>query len=139
MAASTNIFSEAIEPVAFTGIATGACTDYDTPTNMVDVVAIADNVNGMELDKVYAMTRGTITTAVVQLYKRVGSTYTLINTADYAAVTPSATVKPTLVDFLYSEFAKLRLHPGEGLAFGCSIAVADGVVCRAQGKAFKAA
>lgn len=125
------------QPVSFTGIAVTADVAWHSPANMVDVVPIASNTKGIRLTKVYAIARaalGGATNAV--LYKRIGSTYTLIDSVLMADNTPTLAVANGKGDFGISETNPLILNANEGLAFAIGRTVANGVVCRAEGGAY---
>lgn len=121
-------------PFSRTAVMTAAETAFNAPTNAVDLLLAADNVNGARVSLVYAIPRAAIGTANhCQLYKRQGSTYTLIKSALMATVTPSASVAPSPTDFGYSEDAPLILEAGVGLAVANGQAIANGVAVFAQG------
>lgn len=133
----TNEYIAVQRPVAYTGVATTAETAFHAPTNAVIVVPIADNTQGMRLTKAYAITRAAPGAVInCQLYKLVGTTYTLIDSNTLANTSPSATVANVKAVFDASEDDPLFLHPGEGLAFAIGGAVANGVVCRVSGGSY---
>lgn len=133
----TNAFIATQSPVAYTGVATTAETSFHAPTNAVVVVPIAANTQGMRLTKAYAITRANPGAVInCQLYKLVGSTYTLIDSNTLANTAPSATVANVKAVFGASEDDPLFLHPGEGLAFAIGATVANGVVCRVSGGSY---
>lgn len=125
-------------PVSFTAVATTAETAFNNPTNVVTLVDEAsDNSGGMRLTSVFAITRAAVGTACnCQLYKKVGSTYTLTDSAILPSVTPSASVANGKIDFGYTEDNPLVLKAGTGLAIAIGQSVANGVVFRAQGGAY---
>lgn len=136
-AITTNEYIAVQSPVAYTGVATAAETAFHLPTNAVVVVPIADNTQGMRLTKAYAITRANPGAVInCQLYKLVGTTYTLIDSNTLANTSPSATVANVKAVFDASEDDPLFLHPGEGLAFAIGSAVANGVVCRVSGGSY---
>lgn len=121
-------------PFSRTAIATAAETSFHSPTNMVDLLLAADNTNGARVSRLFAIPRATIGTANnVQLYERNGSTYTLIDSVLLATVTPGASVANAKADFGYSEDAPLYVRAGYGLAVAIGVAVANGVVVKAEG------
>jgi hypothetical protein len=123
-----------VTPLSRTAVLTLAETTFNTPTNVVDLLLTADNVNGARITKLYAIPRATIGTANnIQLYKRVGSTYTLIDSALMATVTPSASVANTKTDFGLTIDSPMELESGVGLAAAMGQAVANGVVVRLEG------
>ena len=136
-AIATNKYIATQSPVAYTGVATAAETAFHNPTNAVVVVPIADNTQGMRLTKAYAITRAAPGAVInCQLYKLVGTTYTLIDSNTLANTTPSATVANVKAVFDASEDDPLFLQPGEGLAFAIGATVANGVVCRVSGGSY---
>lgn len=121
-------------PLSRTAVCTTAETDFHNPTNKVDLLLAADNANGARISRLFAIPRATIGTANnIQLYERTGSTYTLIDSALLATVTPGASVANTKIDFGYSEDAPLYVRAGYGLAVAIGLAVANGVVVKAEG------
>lgn len=121
-------------PVAYAAIATAAETAFHNPTNAVEIIPPADNINGMRLTKVYGIARAALGGATnYQLYKKVGSTLTLIDSVLAADVTPAAAVANGKGVFNVSEDSPLILQAGEGLAFAIGRAVTNGVACRAEG------
>lgn len=123
--------------VSASAVATAAETAFHNPTNVVEVIAPADNTLGMRLTKAYAITRANPGAIInCQLYEKVGSTYTLIDSNTLANTTPSATVANVKAPFDMSDDDPLYLAPGVGLAFAIGSAVANGVVCRVSGGAY---
>lgn len=121
-------------PFSRTAVATTAETAFHSPTNTVDLLLAADNVNGARITKLYAIPRASVGTACnVQLYKRVGSTYTLIDSKLMATVTPSGSVANDKTDFGLSLLAPMELEAGVGLAVAIGQSIANGVVVRCEG------
>lgn len=121
-------------PFSRTAVATTSETGFNGPTNVVDLLTAADNVNGARITRLFAIPRATISTANnVQIYERTGSTYTLIDSALMATVTPGAAVANTKTDFGYTEDAPLYVRAGYGLAVAMGQTVANGVVVKAEG------
>jgi hypothetical protein len=88
----------------------------------------------MRLTKVFGIARAALGGATnFQLYKKVGSTLTLIDSVLAADVTPAAAVANGKGVFNVSEDSPLILQAAEGLAFAIGRAVANGVVCRVEG------
>lgn len=136
-AITPNQFIAVQSPVAYTGVATAAETAFHLPTNAVVVVPIAANTQGMRLTKAYAITRANPGAVInCQLYRLVGTTYTLIDSNTLANTSPSATVANVKAVFDASDDDPLFLHPGEGLAFAIGATVANGVVCRVSGGSY---
>ena len=121
-------------PFSRTCVLTTAETAFNNPTNAVDLLLAADNTDGARVTKVYAIPRATISSASnIQLYKRSGSTYTLIDSQLMATVTPGAAVANPKTDFGYSLSAPLELEGGIGLAMATGQTVANGIVGRCEG------
>lgn len=121
-------------PFSRTCVLTAAEVAFSAPTNVVDLLLAADNTDGARISRVYAIPRAAIATANnIQLYKRVGSTYTLIDSALMAVVTPAAAVANPKTDFGYTLTNPMELEGGVGLAMAMGQAVANGVVGRCEG------
>lgn len=121
-------------PFSRTAVATTAETAFHAPTNVVDLLLAADNVNGARINRLYAIPRAAVGTACnAQLYKRVGSTYTLIDSKLMAVITPGAAVASDKTDFGYSLLLPMELEAGIGLAVAIGQSIANGVVFRADG------
>lgn len=121
-------------PFSRTAVATTAETTFHNPTNTVDLLLGSDNASGARITKLYAIPRAAVGTACnVQLYKRSGSTYTLIDSKLMATVTPSASVANDKTDFGLSLLAPMELEAGVGLAIAIGQSIANGVVVRCEG------
>lgn len=121
-------------PFSRTAVAVTAETAFHAPTAMVDLLLIADNTDGARITGLYAIARAAIATACnCQLYKRVGSTYTLIDSALLAVATPSASVANHKAVFNITLYEPLELEPDEGLAVAIGQSIANGVAFRCQG------
>ena len=124
-------------PFSRSAVCTSAETSFHNPTQVVDLLTAVDNVNGAEIHRLYGIPRAAIGTANnIQLYERNGSTYTLIDSALMATVTPGASVANAKTDFGYSIDTPLRVRAGYGLAVAIGLAVANGVVVKAEGGLF---
>ncbi len=111
-------------PFSRTAIAATAETTFTAPTNAVEILSVANNVNGARITKLTAIPRATVGTASnCQLYTLVGSTYTLIDSVLMATVTPGAAAANAKTDFGYSEDNPLILAAGVGLAVAVGQAV----------------
>lgn len=121
--------------ISKTAVCTAAETGFNAPSAVVTLIDDAtQNVNGLRITSLVAIPRASIGTACnCQVYKKVGSTYTLIDSALMATVTPGAAVANPKTDFGYSEDNPLVLEPGVGLAVAIGQAVANGIVFRASG------
>lgn len=121
-------------PFSRTAILVGAEVAFSAPTVVVDLLLAADNTDGARITKLYAIPRANIATANnVQLYKRVGSTYTLIDSQLMATVNPGASIANAKTDFGYSVSSPLELEGGVGLAMAIGLAVANGITGRCEG------
>lgn len=121
-------------PFSRTAIVTVAETAFHNPTNMVDLLLAADNGNGARITRLYAIPRAAIGTASnIQLYKRVGATYTLIDSALMNPVSPAANVASAKTDFGVSLLNPMELEAGVGLAVATGQGVVNGVVVRCEG------
>lgn len=124
-------------PLSVTAVLTAAETAFNAPTAVVDLITAAQNTNGARVTRIVAIPRATIGTANnIQLYERNGSTYTLIDSALMATVTPSASVANAKTDFGYSDDTPLFVKAGVGLAVAMGQAVANGVVVKAEAGIF---
>lgn len=133
----TNEYIATKRPVSAVAVATAAETAFHNPTNAVQVIAPAANVQGMRLTKAYAITRAAPGAVInCQLYEWNGTTYTLIDSNTLANTSPSATVANVKAVFDASEEDPIFLPPGVGLAFAIGGAVANGIVCRVSGGAY---
>jgi hypothetical protein len=134
MAVTANSIITPQTPFSRTAIATTAEVAFSAPTQVVDLLLAADNVSGARLTKLVAVPRAAIGTANnAQLYERNGSTYTLVDSALMAVVTPGASVANAKTDFGYSEDAPLYVRAGYGLAVAIGLTVANGVAFKAEG------
>lgn len=134
MAVTANNFISPQTPFSRTAVATTAETAFQAPTNVIDLLTAADNVNGAWVTLLYALPRAANAgNNNCQLYTRSGSTYTLIDSALLAAVTPSATVANAKATFNYSPEAPLYLTANVGLAVAIGATIANGVVFVAEG------
>ncbi|MEH6677515.1 hypothetical protein [Phenylobacterium sp.] len=136
-AIATNQFIAVQRTIAYMAVATTAETEFHLPTHAVEVVPAADNVQGLRITKAYALTRAAPGAVIhCQLYARVGSTDTLIDSANLPNTAPSGSAAGARALFEASEEDPLFLPPGVGLAFAIGAAVANGVVCRVSGGAY---
>lgn len=121
-------------PKDWTAVATTAETGFNSPTNVVTLIDETVHTAAHRITSLYAIARAAIGTACnCQLYKKVGSTYTLIDSAVLSVATPSASVANHKADFGYSETSPLILAAGVGLAVAIGQSIANGVVFKAQG------
>lgn len=139
MAVTPNSIVTPQTPFMKTAVATAAEVAFNAPTAAVTLVDDAtQNTNGLRLTSIYAIARAAVSTNPIncQLYKKVGSTYTLIDSVLIAVGTPSASVANQKGDFGYSEGNPLTLESGVGLAVAIGTATANGVAFVAKGGAY---
>ena len=121
-------------PKCVTAVATAANTTLtDTPNNTV-LLATA-GADGCIVTRIDATPRATVTAGVLYLYHSAdaGTTKRMIDQLTMSAATVSTTVAASSYSFgKYTETTPLRLAATDRLYVGCSIAVADGVVFRAE-------
>lgn len=124
-------------PLSRTAVATTADVAFNAPVNVQTLVDDSTNTNGVRLNALYAITRATLAANLnCLIYKKVSTTYTLIDSALLATVTPSATVANGKIDFGYSEDNPLTLEAGVGLAVAIGTTIANGVTFVARGGAY---
>ena len=124
-------------PVFRTAICTTADVAWNAPVNIQTLVDDATNTNGMRLRSIIAITRATLASNLnCLLYKKVGTTYTLVDSGLLATVTPSATVANGKLDFGYSDDSPFELEAATGLVAAIGTTIANGVVFVARGGAY---
>lgn len=121
-------------PKNVTAVATAAATvTTDAPTNTV--VLLTAGVNGAILTRLSAIPRATVTASSLVLFTSSdnGTTKRLIDSALMAAQTVATTTAITATTFsTYTETAPLRLQAGEQLYVGSQVALASGIVFKAE-------
>lgn len=121
-------------PKISTAVATGAVGSLtgDTPTNTV--LLLTAGSDGAILTRLTAMPRSTVTASslVVFVSGDSGTTKRLIDSKLMAALTVNTTTAITVTEFDYSETAPLRLEAGEEVYVGSQVALANGIVFRAE-------
>ena len=116
-------------PVA---VCTAAKTTYSDNTNAVLFDTAASM--GTAYSHIAATPRATVTVTQLQLYKCVGSTYSLIATALMGAYTMTQTTQPPITAFTHcdgtplSESNPLKIEFGASLYVGIGVALAAGIV-----------
>lgn len=116
-----------------TAVCTAAATMTDTPANTV-LLATA-GADGAILTRLTAIPRATVTASSLVLFisKDSGTTQRLIDSELMAAHTVAATTAiPETVFTAYSEAAPLRLEAGDRIYVGSQVALAGGIVFRAE-------
>jgi hypothetical protein len=121
-------------PKCVTAVCTAANTTLtDSPDDTV--LLVTAGADGSIVTRIDATPRATVTAGVLYLYHSAdaGTTRRLIDQVTMPADTVSTTDPGASVSFSkYSETAPLRLAASDRLYVGCSIAVTDGVVFRAE-------
>ncbi|MFC3070513.1 hypothetical protein [Phenylobacterium soli] len=121
-------------PKMWTAIASAAEITFNTPTNVVVLVDETIDTTGVRITSICAIPRGAVGSACnCQLYKKVGATYTLIDSQLMPTVTPGAAAANPKTDFGYSEDNPLVLGAGTGLAVAIGQSVSNGITFRAHG------
>lgn len=121
-------------PKAWKAVCTTAETSFHSPTNVQTLVDETVDTGAHRITGLYAVARAAVGTACnCQLYWKVGSTYTLIDSVQMATGTPSASVANQKADFGLSEDSPLILPAGVGLAVAIGQSIANGVSFKAQG------
>lgn len=137
MAVTANSIVTPQTPVFETAVATTADVAFNAPVNIITLIDDSTNTNGIRLTSLYAITRATLAAGLNCLvYKKVSTTYTLLDSALLSTVTPSATVANGKVDFGYSEDNPLTLKAATGLVVAIGTTIANGVVFVAKGGAY---
>jgi hypothetical protein len=120
-------------PKTATAVVTGVATLTDTPANTVLLVTAGSD--GAILTRLSAIPRATVTASslVVFLSKDGGTTQRLLDSELMAAYTMATTTAiPETVFTLYNEVTPLRLEAGDRLYVGSQVALAGGIVFRAE-------
>lgn len=121
-------------PKTATAVATGAAGTItgDTPTNTV--LLVTAGADGAILTKLSAIPRATNTASDLLIFisKDSGTTKRLIDSKLMAAYTMATTTATPVTAFDYSETAPLRLEAGDQIYVGSQVALASGIVFRAE-------
>lgn len=121
-------------PKTATAVTTGAATvGTDTPTNTV--LLMTAGADGCIVTSLAAMPRATVTASSLLLYisKDNGTTQRLIDSELMGAHTVATTTAiPETVFSRISESAPLRLEAGDKLYVGSQVALAGGIVFKAE-------
>ena len=120
-------------PKTATAVATAVATLTDTPANTV--LLVTAGVNGAILTRLTAIPRATVTASSLVLFisKDSGTTQRLIDSELMAAHTLATTTAiPETFFANYSESSPLRLEAGDRLYIGSQVALAGGIVFRAE-------
>jgi hypothetical protein len=120
-------------PKTATAVCTAVATLTDTPANTV--LLVTAGTNGAILTRLTAIPRATVTASslVVFLSKDGGTTQRLLDSELMAAYTMATTTAvPETTFALYSETTPLRLEANDRLYVGSQVALAGGIVFRAE-------
>lgn len=122
-------------PKNATAVVTGAAGSItgDTPTNTV--VLLTAGADGAILTRLSAIPRATVTASSLVLFTSSdsGTTKRLIDSVLMSAQTVATTTAITSTSFsTYTETAPLRLQAGEQLYVGSQVALASGIVFKAE-------
>lgn len=118
-----------------TAVATAAVASLggDTPTNTV--LLMTAGTDGAILTRLFALPRATVTASSLVLFlsKDGGTTQRLIDSEVMAAYTLASTTAIPETSFSnYSETTPLRLEAGDKLYVGSQVALAGGIVFKAE-------
>lgn len=122
-------------PKTATAVVTGAAGTItgDTPTNTV--LLVTAGADGAILTRLTAIPRATVTASslVIFISKDSGTTKRLLDSELMAAFTVATTTAiPETVFTMYNETTPLRLEAGDQLYVGSQVALASGIVFRAE-------
>lgn len=120
-------------PKTATAVCTAAATLTDTPSNTVLLVTAGSD--GAILTRLTAIPRATVTASSLVLFisKDSGTTQRLIDAELMAAYTMATTTLVAETTFsLYTETTPLRLEASDRLYVGSQVALAGGIVFRAE-------
>lgn len=120
-------------PKTATAVVTAVTTLTDTPSNSVLLVTAGSD--GAILTRLTAIPRATVTASSLVLFisKDSGTTQRLIDAELMAAYTmATTTLIPETTFSLYTETTPLRLEAGDRLYVGSQVALAGGIVFRAE-------
>lgn len=121
-------------PKTATAVATGVATvGTDAPSNTV--LLLTAGADGAIMTRLMAMPRATVTASSLLLYlsKDNGTTQRLIDSELMAAYTMATTTAIPETGFTnYSEATPLRLEAADRLYVGSQVALASGIVFRAE-------
>lgn len=133
MKTNTAVFAQT--PRTSTAVTTAACGSIttDTPTNTA--LLMTAGADGCIVTRIMAIPRGTATASGLALFlsKDSGTTQRLIDSELLPAQSVSTTTAIAETSFVnYSESRPLRLEAGDRLYVGSQVALAAGVVFRAE-------
>lgn len=121
-------------PKTATAVASAAVASLttDAPTNTVELITAG--ADGAILTKLTAIPRATVTASSLVLFisKDGGTTKRFVDSKLMAAYTMATTTAVPVTAFDYSESAPLRLEAGDKLYVGSQVALASGIVFKAE-------
>jgi hypothetical protein len=121
-------------PKTATAVCTAAATvTNDTPTNTIELLTAGSD--GAILTRLTAIPRATVTASSLVLWisSDGGTTKRMVDAALMAAYTMATTTLVPVTTFTtYSEATPLRLMAGDKLYVGSQVALAGGIVFRAE-------
>jgi hypothetical protein len=120
-------------PKTATAVVTAVTTLTDTPSNTV--LLVTAGADGAILTRLTAVPRATVTASSLVLFisKDSGTTQRLIDSELMTAYTMATTTAVPETSFAsYSEGSPLRLEAGDRLYVGSQVALAGGIVFRAE-------
>ncbi|MFK3738953.1 hypothetical protein [Massilia sp. TN1-12] len=136
--AKTNTAAFAQTPKTATAVATGAAANIgtDAPTNVVQLMQAGPD--GCIVTRLTAEPRATLTgpTSLILLLAKSADSYATMRLIDSVTMptqtlsTAAGITKTYFGDF--TETTPLRLEAGDRLYFGSQVALAGGIVCRAE-------
>lgn len=136
MAVTANSIVTPQTPLAGNALCTSANTNYAVPT--AAVALIPTQTNGARITRLFALALATVTATELQIYVSPdgGTTKKFIDSALMSAYTVAQTTKQPKVDFGFSDSAPLLLAAGESLYAAIGVALATGIMFRAEGSSY---
>lgn len=121
-------------PMTSTAVVTAAAASITTDTPTGTELVMTAGADGAILTKLTAIPRATATASSLVLFlsKDGGTTKRFVDSALMAAYTMATTTAVPVTAFGYSESAPLRLEAGDKLYVGSQVALADGIVFKAE-------
>lgn len=133
MAVTPNSIITPQAPMSATQVVVAANTAYDTPSANV-LILFTTGAQGGRLTKLSAIPRATVTATQLQVFISPdgGTTKRFVDSALMAAYTMAQTTEAPTTDFGYSEDNAFILGPNESIYVGAGVALATGIVFRAE-------
>jgi hypothetical protein len=125
-------FAQTIKTATAVATAAVASITTDAPTNTL--LLFAAGSEGALLTKLTAIPRATVTASDLVLFisKDSGTTKRFIDSKLMGAYTAATTTATPVTAFDYSESSPLRLEAGDEIYVGSQVALADGIVFKAE-------